>query len=62
MPTQFQMSVIVLTEREAGLALGALDALALALTNAGHVWTAEERRLYEDGVRALKPKGETVQL
>lgn len=29
----------------------ALDALALALVDHGHVWTDNERRLYEDATR-----------
>jgi hypothetical protein len=33
--------------------LDALDALALALTTHGHVWTSGERQLYEDAVAAL---------
>lgn len=35
------------------IALQALDALALALANKGHVWSAKERRSYERAVRAL---------
>ena len=36
--------------------LDALDSLGLALVEHGHVWTDEERKLYEDAVRMLKEK------
>ena len=35
-------------------AIEALDALALALANHHHVWTAQERSLYERSVRSCE--------
>jgi len=37
----------------AQVALRALDTLAVALVDSGHVWTREERATYESGVSAL---------
>ena len=35
------------------LILGALDSLAVALTNYGHVWTDGERAIYEQASQLL---------
>ena len=35
------------------LYINALDALALALSNHGHVWTDDERRYYEEAIASL---------
>lgn len=36
-----------------GLLVGALDSLAIALSEHGHNWTAGERAIYEEAIRAL---------
>jgi hypothetical protein len=36
--------------------LKSLDELALALVQHNHVWTKEERKLYESAVKILKTK------
>ena len=35
--------------------LAALDTLAVALADEGHIWTTEERRCYEQSVAELLP-------
>ena len=42
-----------LTEEELNLVLGALDSLAMALTNYGHTWTEGERAIYEESTLVL---------
>ncbi|MFA5239794.1 MAG: hypothetical protein WC476_08840 [Phycisphaerae bacterium] len=36
------------------LILNALDAMGLALTNHDHIWTSEERKLYEKAIKELR--------
>ncbi len=42
-----------MSERVKTAVLSALDQLALALANKGHVWTRDERRAYETAIRLL---------
>jgi hypothetical protein len=45
--------VLRLTSKEKASVREALDTLALALTDHGHVWTDRERSAYERAVRIL---------
>jgi len=54
------MNVVYLQERQAkrppNPIAEALAALALALTDHGHVWTERERQLYETALDYLEPR------
>jgi hypothetical protein len=41
-------------ENETQTIINALDSLAVALADHHHVWTTEERALYESAIRILK--------
>ena len=42
---------------ERNLVIGALDSLAVALTDHSHQWTEGEREIYEQAVAAVKRDG-----
>lgn len=42
-----------MSKKTAKMALAALNKLGLALVDEDHVWTNEERRLYESAARTL---------
>lgn len=45
-----------MTQEDRDLILGALDSLAIALTEHEHEWTEGEREIYEQAVAALKER------
>lgn len=53
MVTQTVETKIPTTGNNTQTVIGALDKLALALTEHHHQWTAEERKLYEKAIRIL---------
>ncbi len=43
-----------MTEKERNLIMGALDSLACALSDHGHVWTEGEHTIYEMAIECVR--------